>query len=110
MRASIIPAKHEGEQSKKENLIELGGMAGNAVTKVHSPRKGGRCPIRIVGKTGEKATNAAYGNANAEGDREKVSGTGSNLFEAFDNLDGKPASKKSTDDGLATRQEEVSPG
>ena len=38
VRVAIIAAKGESEQGKKEDLVELGGMAGDAVAKVNSPR------------------------------------------------------------------------
>jgi hypothetical protein len=52
MRAAIITAKGEGEQREEEDLVDLGGMAGNAVAEVYSPRKGsGRAEGRRRGKS-----------------------------------------------------------
>jgi hypothetical protein len=39
VRAAIIVAKGEGEQGKEEDLVELGGMAGDAITEVNAPRR-----------------------------------------------------------------------
>lgn len=89
---AMIAAKGEGEHGKEENLVELGGMAGDAVTEVHSPRERGGRSEGIVSKTSEEAADAAYGYADAKGDGEEISGAGVNLLEVFGDFDGKPAS------------------
>lgn len=109
VRVAIIAAKGEGEQGEEEDLVELGGMAGDAVAEVNSPRKGGGRAEGIVGKASEEAAEAPYGNPYAEGDSEEVSGAGVNVLKALGNFDGEPAAKKSTDDCLAAGEEEVSP-
>lgn len=43
MRVAVISAEGEGEQGKEENFLELCGMTGDTVAKIHCPRKvGGR--------------------------------------------------------------------
>lgn len=110
VRAAIIVAKGEGEQSKEEDLVELGGMAGDAIAEVNAPRNGGGGAEGIVGKASEEAADAPDGNPDAEGDDEEVSGSGMNVLKALGNFDGEPAAEKSTDDCLAAGEEEVSPG
>jgi len=39
MRVAVITAKGKCEQGKEENFVELGGMTGDTVAKIHSPRK-----------------------------------------------------------------------
>ncbi len=109
MRVAIIAAKGEGEQGKEQDLVKLGGMAMDAVAKVNAPRKVGWRTKGIVCKASEEAADAPDGNPYAEGDGEEVSGAGVNVLKALGNFDGEPAPKKSTDDCLAAREEEVSP-
>lgn len=104
MRVGVITAKGKGEQGKEENFVELGGMTGDTITKIHSPRKVGRRAVGIVSEASKKAANAANGNADAEGDDEKISGAGVNVLEALGNFDRQPAAEKPTDDSLAARQ------
>lgn len=106
---ALIAVKGESEQGKKKNLVELGGMAGDAVAEVHSPRKGCGYAEGIIGESSEEAADATHGNADAERDGEEVSGAGVNALHAFGNFDGDPAAEKSTNDCLAARKEEVSP-
>jgi hypothetical protein len=109
VRVVIIAAKGEGEQGKKEDLVELGGMAGDAVAEINSPRKGSRRAECIVGKASEEAAEAPDGNPYAEGDGEEISGAGVNVLKALGNFNGEPAAKKSTDDCLAAGEQEASP-
>jgi hypothetical protein len=109
VRVAIIAAKGEGEQGKKEDLVELGGMAGDAVAEINSPRKRGARAEGIVGKASEEAAEAPDGNPYAEGDGEEVSGAGVNVLKALGNFNGEPAAKKSAYDCLAARDQEVSP-
>jgi hypothetical protein len=90
-------AKGQGEQGKKENFVELGGMAGDAVAEVYSPRKVGGRAEGIVSKACKEAADAANGNADAKGNGEEISGPGVNVLEAFGNFDRQPAA----DDCLA---------
>ena len=110
MRVAVITAKGKGEQGKEENLVELGGMTGDTVAEINSPRKVGGRAEGIVSQAGKKAANAANCNADAQGKDEKISGTGVNLLEVLDDFDRQPAAEKSTDDSLAARKEQVSPG
>jgi hypothetical protein len=109
VRAAIIAVKSEREQGKEEDFVKLGRMTRDAVAEVYSPRKGRGCAVRIVGKTGEKASDTADADADAEGNGEEVTGARMNVLETLGDFDCDPAAKKSADDGLAARKEEVSP-
>lgn len=108
--ASVVLVKNEGEGDEEEDFVELGGVAGDAVSEVYGPWQGGGVAVGVVGEAGEKAADTADGDADAEGDGEEVSGAGVDVADALSELDGDPASEKSADDGLASREEEGSPG
>jgi hypothetical protein len=76
VRTAIIAAKGEGENDKEKDLVELGGMTGDSIAKVHSPWKGGGRTKGIVGEASEEAADPADCDADAVWDCEEVTGTG----------------------------------
>ena len=55
----------EGERDEEEDLVELGGVAGDSVAEVDGPGEGGGGAVGVVGEAGEEAADAAYGDAEA---------------------------------------------
>ncbi len=95
----------EGEQEKEGELVELGGMAWDAVAEVDAPWECGGCAASVVCEAGEEAADAADGDAEAEWDGEEVAGAGADVGEALDELDGEPAAEEAADDGFAAAGE-----
>ena len=98
-----VPAiKNDGERGEEDDFVELGGVAGDAVTEVDAPRERGGGAVGVVGEAGEEAADAADGNTDAERDGEEVSGAGADAGEELDEFDGEPAAEKPADDGFAS--------
>src|ERR1700729_731834 len=76
MGPRVVAVEDDGERDEKEDLVELGGMAGDAVAEVYGPGQRGGGAVGVVGEAGEEAADAAYGDADAEGDGEEVAGGG----------------------------------
>jgi hypothetical protein len=88
MGSSAPAVEDEGEGDKEEELVELGGVAWDAVAEVDGPGEGGGGAVGVVGEAGEEAAEAADGDADAEGDGEEVAGAGADAGEELDELDG----------------------
>jgi hypothetical protein len=109
MGSSAPAVEDEGEGDKEEELVELGGVAGDAVAEVDGPGEGGGDAVGVVGEAGDEAAEAADGDADAEGDGEEVAGAGADAGEELDELDGEPAAEQAADDGLAAGLQQLGP-
>jgi hypothetical protein len=107
--ALVVAVEERGECDEEEDLVELGGMTGDAVAEVDAPREGGGGAVGVVSEASEEAAYAAYGDAEAEGSGEEVSGTRVDVADAFSDFDGDPAAKQAADDGFASGLEEGVP-
>ena len=110
MVAAVVAMEGEGQCDEEENLVELGGMAGDSVAKVDGPGEGGRGAVGVVGEAGEETADAAYGDADAKWNGEEIAGAGANVADALGEFDGDPSTEQTSDDGLAAGQEEGAPG
>ena len=110
VRALVVAVEGEGKCDEEEDLVELGWVAGDSVAEVDAPGEGGGGAVGVVGEAGEEAADAAYGDAEAEGDGEEISGAGVDVADALGEFDGDPSAEEAADDGLAAGEEEGSPG
>ena len=62
----------------------------------------GRLAIGIVGEAGQQASDASHGNADAERQREQISGAALDPAQFLGNLDAQPSAEQAADNGLAT--------
>ena len=67
----VVAVKDGGENDEEDDLVELGGMAGDAVAEVDGPRERGGGAVGVVGEAGEEAADAADDDAEAERGRRK---------------------------------------
>jgi hypothetical protein len=79
-------------------------VAGDAVAKIDSPGKIGGRAIGVVGKAGEKTSDAADGDAEGEGDGIEISGGLGNSDGTLDQFDGDQSAGERSDDGFAAEQ------
>ena len=83
VRARIEAIECEGEQEKEDELLELCGMARDAVAKIYSPRECGGRAAGIIGQAREEAANAADSDAEAKRDGEEIAGARADVREAL---------------------------
>jgi len=96
-------AVEERNQEEQEgDLVELGGVARDAVAEVDGPGEAGGRAVGVVGEAGEKASDATDGDAEGERDGVEVAGGMAQSNVAFDEFDGDEAAGEGTDDGFAS--------
>ncbi len=110
VRAFTPEPEDQRECGKEDDLVELSGVAWNAVAEVDGPGEGCWFAVCVVGEAGQEAADAADGDAEAEWQGEEVSGAGANAGEGLGDLDGKPTAEQAADDGLAAGQQKSAPG
>ena len=93
VRAFAQEVERDRKQQEEENLVELGGVAGDAVAEVDRPGERGGDAVGVVGEAGEEAADAADGDAEAEWDGEEIAGAGFDVEDGFDEFDGEPAAE-----------------
>ena len=109
MPAFVEAIQEKREQKEEDDLIELRWMAANAIAKVDAPGQCGCCSVSIVGQPSEEAADAAYSDTDAEWNGEEFARAGADAADSFDEFHSEPATKQSSDDGLAARKKEELP-
>jgi len=96
-------AVEERNQEEQEgDLVELGGVARDAVAEVDGPGEAGGRAVGVVGEAGEEASDAADGDAKGERDGVEVTGGVTESDIALDEFDGDQAASEGADDGFAS--------
>ena len=94
-----VEEKRNGGDEK--DLVELRGVARDAVPEVHSPGHPGGFAVGVVRQTGEEAANATDCDAKAKRQREEIACAGGDALNLLGQLDGEPSAKQAADDGFA---------
>ena len=93
VRLLVISVKHEAKSDEEEDLVKLGGVAGDTIAKIDAPGQARRNTVGAVRGSCQKAANAANGDAQAQRHGEKVTGPGAEAAQALDQADGNPAAQ-----------------
>ena len=74
VRVFVEAVEQECEHEEEGDLVELCGMAGDAVAEVDGPWECGGRSVGVVGEAGEQAADTADSDADAERNGEEVAG------------------------------------
>jgi len=94
-------AQEGGEQEQKEDFVELGGMAADAVAEVDSPRQMRGLAVGVICQPCKEAADAANRDTDAERQRKQVAGPSLNSAEALDDFYANPSAQQAAHNGFA---------
>lgn len=102
MRSTAEPVQEKRERTEEEDLVSLGGVPGNTISKVDSPRQRGRFSKRVVRQSGKQAADTANRDTETERNGKEVSGACGDALELFGQFHAEPTAQQAAHDGFAS--------
>jgi hypothetical protein len=104
MRAAGDLKNRDGEEKKKKNFVELGGMTAKTISEVDAPWQRGGDADGVIFDARKEAADTANGDTDAERKSEEIASARSDAEKTFEKFNNEEAADEGANDSFAREQ------